>query len=739
MAIDEKSANMEEISQADSEFLQECRENYRNDRDRDQQDRQEAQDDHVFVYSSDSTVRNADGVGSQWSDVAWRQRKTFNRPIMQWNRMHIYQQYVVNQARQNDFAIRVSPSDKGTPETAEYFEGRIRQIEYDSNASTVYDIARENQCSSGRGFYRISTEFIPGTFNQRIKLDEIPDQFSVLFGPGKEYDRSDSERCWVILPPMSKAQYKRKFGKKALETATSFAGEDGMDLWWNIGRNGDQVQVCELFVKEFKKKKLLLLADGTTTIPADGLNVGDLPDATFFLDPEDGKPMERTEDTFEVWRYTIDGAQVLDKEQFAVDEIPIVPQWGLCAVVLGVQRAYSLGNRAKDAQRLVNLCVSNLAQAIGAQVKAKVMAEIEQIDKQHLDDWAGKTDAAVLFFSRFSQTLPGNPDLGVPQLIQQEAPIQALVVALNQAIEALKAAHGIYDASLGARGNETSGKAIDKRKEQAEIVNYHFLGNEARSRKRAGQILIKLISILDQPGMQVTVRDQAGKTKTVVVEGQLSDTDYGLNVDMGPTWKSQKDQVHQTDIELMRMLPPDMAMALAPEMLRTQDAPNAEERAEIAERVVNKLMPGILPPDEEEPDQIPPAVQQQMMGMQQELEKTKAFAESLHEQIQTEQVKRQTELQKQDKELAFKYRELEVKSHLELAKIGSAEDRLLLEKELGHAQAEADREHESAEAEASRAHQSGESEASRMAAAEQAEKGREHELTAAEMAAKRTE
>ena len=702
MAIDAQSAKMDGMSEADSEFLQEARENYRADRDRDQVDRQEAEDDHVFVYSSDSTVRTNDGVGSQWSSTAWRQRKTFNRPIMQWNRMHIYQQYVVNQARQNDFAIRVSPSDNGTPETAEYFEGRIRQIEYDSNAGTVYDIARENQCSSGRGFYRICTEFIDGTFNQRIKLQEIPDQFSVLWGPGIEYDRSDSERCWVILPPMTKAQYKRKFGPKALETAQSFMGEDGMDLWWNIGRNGDMIQVCELFVKEFKKTKLLLLADGKTTIPADGLKIGDLPDATFFLDPETNKPMERTEDTCEAWRYTIDGAQVLDKEQFAVDEIPIIPQWGLCSVVLGVQRAYSLGNRAKDSQRGLNLAVSNLFQAIGAQVKAKVMAEIEQIDKQHLDDWAGKTDAAVLFYSRYSQSMPGNPDLGQPTLIQQEAPIQSLVIAVQQAIEALKAAHGIYDASLGARGNETSGKAIDKRKEQSEIVNYHFLGNEARSRKRAGQILIKLISILDQPGMQVTVRDRAGETKNVLVGEGLSDSDYGLNIDMGPTWKSQQQQVHDTDGELMKFLPPEMAMALTPEFLRTQDAPNAKERADIATRVVNKTMPGILPPDEEEQQPLPPEVQQQMMDMQQELQKKDAFAKSLHEQIQTEQVKRETELQKQDKELAFKYKELEVKTHLELAKIGSAEDKMLLEKELGHTQAIEAREHESSEAEAAR-------------------------------------
>lgn len=769
---------MAEMSDSDLDMMQLWREEYQADRDRDKIDRSEAQDDNAFVYSSDATVRNPDGVGSQWSDIAFKQRKEFNRPVMQWNRMHIYQQYVVNQARQNDFGIQVIQGDKGSAETAEMLQDRMRQIEYESNASTVYDISREAQCSSGRGFYRISTEFIKGTWRQRIKLDEIPDQFSVLWGPGKEYDRSDAERCTIMLPLMTKAQYRRKWGQAKLDRATTFASDYDLTDWWDIGKSGDMVQVCERFCKEFSKHKLYLLADGVTTVSEDEIdtkNIEALAEAGYFLLDDDGVPTERDEETFEVWRYIFDGAQILDKEKFAIDEIPIVPVWGLCAVVLGAQRQYSLGNRAKDCQRAVNLCVSNLMGEVGAQIRSKFLVEIEQVDPKFFDDYAGKTNASLLFYSRFSQTLD-RADLGIPQIVEQEPKIAAALEALQAAIEALKAAHGIYDASLGARSNETSRVAIDARKQQAEVVNYHFLGNEARSRKRGAQIIIKLISVIEADAQQVTVRNRAGKTRVVpigvehkdpktgqMVKHVLSDVDYGVQVKMGPNFDSQMEQVHETDKDLMNSnLAPEMKLALTPEMLRTQNAPNSEERAEIAEAVVNKLLPGVLPEDEQAQQPNPQQLMQKIQELGQQLQQAQAHAQSLFEQQQTEQVKRDSDeklkkMEDETKRWTVTQQET-TKRVLGLVKVDSEEAKLVLEQELNithkktdlaaqaagtaadqqheASEAQAARDHASNEAEAGRAFQSEESEASRVHEAVQSDVARQHEASESEAARK---
>ena len=58
--------------------------------------------------------------------------------------------------------------------------------------------------------------------------------------------------------------------------------------------------------------------------------------------------------------------------------------------------------------------------------------------------------------------LPYNPDTeaGMPQRINPPVASQALQLQMQMAAENIKRTTGIYDASLGARSNETSGRAI---------------------------------------------------------------------------------------------------------------------------------------------------------------------------------------------------------------------------------------------------------------------------------------
>jgi hypothetical protein len=237
--------------ESDQQFLERSREEFQTDKQRDLLDRAEAQDDHKFTFSSDATVRNESGLGSQWSATQYKARKKKRLPVMQWNRMHIYQQHVENQGRQNDFAIKVSQGDGGEKDTAEFYQDRIRQIEYESNFSTVSSIARSNQLSAGRGWYRVSTKYRKGTFEQYACLDEVSDAFSIYAGPHKELDCSDAERMWEIYY-LTKAQYKRKFGAKRLDETVAFADDQSSNMaeWVDVGTSGQMIQIARKYQKE---------------------------------------------------------------------------------------------------------------------------------------------------------------------------------------------------------------------------------------------------------------------------------------------------------------------------------------------------------------------------------------------------------------------------------------------------------------------------------------------------------
>jgi hypothetical protein len=57
----------------------------------------------------------------------------------------------------------------------------------------------------------------------------------------------------------------------------------------------------------------------------------------------------------------------------------------------------------------------------------------------------------------------------------------------------MKAIIGIYDASLGARSNETSGRAIMARQREGDVSTFHFIDNLSRAIRHGGRILLDLI------------------------------------------------------------------------------------------------------------------------------------------------------------------------------------------------------------------------------------------------------
>ena len=67
-------------------------------------------------------------------------------------------------------------------------------------------------------------------------------------------------------------------------------------------------------------------------------------------------------------------------------------------------------------------------------------------------------------------------------------PAGALQEALN-ASDDMKSIMGIYDACLGARSNETSGRAIMARQREGDVSTFHFIDNLSRAIRHAGRIL----------------------------------------------------------------------------------------------------------------------------------------------------------------------------------------------------------------------------------------------------------
>lgn len=748
------------------------RDEYQADLDADNDDRQEAEADNEFVNAGDL-------LKEQWDPKLKAARVEANRPVVQNNLFPTFIQQIVNEGSRNAPAIGISPGDDGTDETAEYFQSRIRHIEYECNASTAWDRVRDQQVTSSRGAMRIFCDYAPGSWKQRVCMKAIPNQFSVVWDRGaNEYDCSDADRVWII-DRITPAEHTRRFGKNTTLASVQFTDASyDAPAWIGVGagetRQGNLIQVAERICKKYKTK--VLLKNG------EEMWEDELPKRAII--PQ--QVQNQRKEVFEIRGYMFNGVEILphpDRDpdsdhKYAVwitTEMPVVPIWGREAVVGGQKRRFSLVRPAKDGQRMVNFCDSSIAENIGQVPKSPYLVEFGSIPESWMNQWQDSNTIPLAMLMYIGYDPKNNRTYNKPERITQEPPIQALTIAREQAMQNMKAAMGIFDAARGDRSNETSGIAIERRQAQSGIVNYHFPRNENRSRKRVGEILVSAIRVLDQPGGEYAVRDEDGTTRTVPVGKTYHDPksnkdvvidlqkgQYTLVVNTTVNYETARKEQRAWLQELFKAIP-ELFKIIGDKYFYASDEPGAKEMGDRVKAWIQQTMPGIIPPDDQQGDPLPPEIVQEIQGMQRELAEAKGFAEEQMQKVATDEAKQKAETErkvidiefqreKMAAELEFKREELAVNANLEQAKMGMTESIAelkaqidVLNKQAGinaeveareHAdtQAEAERDHESSEAQQAREHEAAQADENRGMQRETLTAQQQHEAAMAERA-----
>jgi hypothetical protein len=198
-------------------------------------------------------------------------------------------------------------------------------------------------------------------------------------------------------------------------------------------------------------------------------------------------------------------------------------------------------------------------------------------------------------------------------------PAGALQEALN-ASDDMKAVMGIFDASLGARSNETSGRAIMARQREADVGTFHFVDNLARGIQEAASCLIEIIPALYSERDAITIlgEDEAETVvrvaRTVGEAPSADDPDgkiynlaagrYDVTVKVGPSYATQREETVTALMEMARTAPQTM-VPLADMMVKNMDWPGSDEAAKRLQfvqmielfRAVPPQIVAQLPPD----------------------------------------------------------------------------------------------------------------------------------------------
>lgn len=561
-------------------------------------------------------------LGEQWPEAVRQQREREGRPVLTINKLPTYIRQVVNDSRQNKPSIKCHPVDDGSDvKTAEILNGLIRNIEVCSNADIAYDTAIESAVSGGFGYLRIVTDYArDDTFDLDIMFKRVSNPFTIYGDPDAEAGDGSDWRYAFVTEYLSKSEFADKFGEKESDIQQWVDGATGDERkdWMS---DDERIRVAEYWVRSEVKKKIVLLSTGETWDKADFDEVADAAELAGIT-----VQGERETRSWKVMQYTLGGGKVLDETEWPGQYIPIVPVYGDELNVEGKKHWMSLIRFAKDPQRMFNYWRTNATELVALAPKAPFIGPAGAFDDPK---WATANTETHAFLEY--EVMPDAPNGGMPQRQPYAGPpAGALQEALN-ASDDIKATTGMYDASLGARSNETSGRAIMARQREGDVSTFHFIDNMSRAIRQAGRILVDLIpKVYDKPRV-LRILGEDGKPETIPVNQPVKGPDgvdtiydlqggrYDVTVHTGPSFTTKREEFAASVSELIRAYPP-AGPVLMDMVAKAQDWPEADK---VAKRLHALLPPQILQMEAAEnggPPPLPPEVQQQFAQMQQQLQ-----------------------------------------------------------------------------------------------------------------------
>lgn len=564
-------------------------------------------------------VRFVTVPGAQWDEKLKARRG--DRPTYEFPKLASHVRQVVNEMRQNRPQGKVRGTEEGDAGLAEIMQGLCRNIESVSNADQAYDIGYDFAVKGGFGAWRICTDYLNDEdFEQDIFIEPIRNPFAVKFDPAAiEIDRSDAGFAFVE-ELVSKDDFERRWPNASLQD-----WEDNNDcVTW---REKNQVLIAEYWYKDPIKVEMWALSNGAVVSveelekrakdqgqPTDAMTLEAL------LANEGISVVKRREADSHVvkMRMTNGNEWLTEPYEFPSKYIPIVPCWGNITNIDGEDYWFGMVRPSKDQQRLHNVHRTAAIEAVAKAPKAPFIVKQSWI--KGLERFWRNANAEDYPYLPVADTA----DMMPQRAAQAEIPAALLQLsALDN--EDIKANTGIYDASLGARSNETSGRGILARQQQGATATFNYIDNLAYAIRYTYKILVDMIPrVYDTPRVvrvlgpdggekwkqlyQSVVDPQTGQTITL---NDLSRGKYDVTITVGPSFATQRMEAVDAFTTLLGQmgpgLPPPIASLMAYSAIKNMDLPGMDDvdsafRQILVSGGVLKPKDGEQAPEPQQPD-----------------------------------------------------------------------------------------------------------------------------------------
>jgi hypothetical protein len=468
------------------------------------------------------------------------------------------------------------------------------------------------------------------SFNQKLVIRRIADPSSVVLDPDfQEPDGGDRDFGFVFEDMDIEDEFETRYPK-----AETVSVDLEMPEWYP--KEG-QIRVADYYERVCRPATLVMLGDGSTAFK------DEVPEGAVLAADEKGKPIERETERYSIAWYTVAGGdQILDEHEWPGTIIPVVCAMGSEIVIEGERLYQGLIDRAKDTQTLFNFGMTQQAIHLALTPRAPWIGPAASV--AGYETLWNQANTANFSFLPYKHVDDKGQPIPAPIRGQPAQPDAGWINWTQQMMALMRSIIGMYENSLGMKGQEKSGVAIRAREQQGDNATFHFLDNFSRAISLTGRIIIECLPTFYDTERIVTIvgPDDVAKLETInkKVPGpnpleaiKLKDVTvgkYAVTAEAGPGYATKRQEMADLMMQMVQAYPPLMQFA-GDIIVKVQDIPDADQ---LADRIKLMLPPPIqkwLQAEEagqnpevaalqEQMQQMGQQMQQQMQAMQQQLQ-----------------------------------------------------------------------------------------------------------------------
>ena len=560
-------------------------------------------------------------AGAQWEGPLWYQYE--NKPRMEVNKIALAVQRIFSEYRNNRITVDFIAKDGSSNKTlADICDKLYRADEQDSCAEEAYDNAFEEAVGGGFGAWRLRAEYEdeedPDNEYQRIRIEPIFDADSSVYFDlnAKRQDKSDAKYCFV-LTSMTRESYMREWGD---DPATWPKIVHQYEFDW---QTPDVVFVAEFYRIEDTKETLRIFQaiDGSEERYLDS----ELDEETLATLNAVGtvEVRQRKVKRKRVRKYIMSGGRVLDDAGYIAGKcIPVVPCYGKRWFIDNIERCSGHVRLAKDAQRLKNMQLSKLAEISALSSVEKPILTPEQV-AGHQIMWTEDNikNYPYLLINPITGA-DGSTQVGGPVAYTKSAAVPPALAGLLQITEQdIRDVLGNQEQGDKIVSN-ISGTAVEMVQQRLDMQSYIYMSNMAKAIRRCGEVWLSMAKELyvdpkrkmkgigpqNQIEMVELMKPVIGEEGELRYEGDLSTAQFDVAVDVGPSFRSQREAIVRSLTNLVAVTQdPQTQSVLQAMIIMNMEGEGLQDAREFFRKKLVEI--GVLKPNEEEASAMQAAAQ----------------------------------------------------------------------------------------------------------------------------------